>query len=131
MTATILSTTVSGNSAGGISTQPDIFSGGATVTITDCTISGNFSSPGGGGIFGTHTFLSVANSTISGNSTQGAGAVSRSLVVLLLRTAPLAAIQLEGAGAVSRVVLLLRTAPLAAIQLEPAGAASITTRRWM
>jgi len=74
VTTTILSTTVSGNSqGGGVFTQPDIFSGGATVTITDCTISGNFSAPGGGGISGTHTALSVANSTISGNSTERNG----------------------------------------------------------
>jgi predicted outer membrane repeat protein len=84
VTATILSTTVSGNSQGGVFTQPNIFSGGATVTITDCTISGNFSAPGGGGIFGTHTFLSVANSTISGNSTPRSGggiSVSGGLVI--------------------------------------------------
>ena len=84
VTATILSTTVSGNSGGGISTQPAIFSGGATVTITDCTISGNFSSPGGGGINGYATSLSVANSTISGNSTPGSGggiSVSGGLVI--------------------------------------------------
>ena len=73
VTATILSTTVSGNLAGGIVTQPDIISGGATVTITDCTISSNFSAPGGGGIFGSATFLTVANSTISGNSTGRSG----------------------------------------------------------
>jgi predicted outer membrane repeat protein len=73
VTATILSTTVSGNSQGGVVTAPNIFSGGATVTITDCTISGNFSAPGGGGIFGAHTSLSVANSTISGNSTGRSG----------------------------------------------------------
>ena len=84
MTATILSTTVSGNSQGGVSSVPNIFSGGATVTITDCTISSNFSAPGGGGIFGTHTFLSVANSTISGNSTPRSGggiSVSGGLVI--------------------------------------------------
>ena len=73
VTTTILSTTVSGNSQCGVSSVPNIFSGGATVTITDCTISGNFSQPGGGGIFGTHTFLTVANSTISGNSTPSNG----------------------------------------------------------
>jgi predicted outer membrane repeat protein len=73
VTATILSTTVSGNSQGGVFTQPNIFSGGATVTITDCTISGNFSAPGGGGINGVHTSLSVANSTINGNSTERNG----------------------------------------------------------
>jgi predicted outer membrane repeat protein len=84
VTATILSTTVSGNSQGGVSSVPNIFSGGATVTITDCTIRSNFSAPGGGGIFGTHTFLSVANSTISGNSTprNGGGiSVSGGLVI--------------------------------------------------
>jgi predicted outer membrane repeat protein len=84
VTATILSSTVSGNSQGGVSSVPNIFSGGATVTITDCTISGNFSAPGGGGIFGTHTFLTVANSTISGNSTarNGGGiSVSGGLVI--------------------------------------------------
>ena len=84
VTATILSTTVSGNSQGGVSSVPNIFSGGATVTITDCTISGNSSAPGGGGIFGTHTFLTVANSTISGNSTAGSGggiSVSGGLVI--------------------------------------------------
>ena len=123
VTAMILSTTVSGNSGGGISTQPAIFSGGATVTITDCTISGNFSAPGGGGIFGTHTCLTVANSTISGNSTalSGGGIDGGGTV---LRTAPLAAIQLEPVGAASTVVLLSRTAPLATIQLESVGAAS-------
>ena len=84
VTATILSTTVSGNSQGGVSSVPNIFSGGATVTITDCTISSNFSAPGGGGIFGTHTFLSVANSTITGNSTPRSGggiSVSGGLVI--------------------------------------------------
>jgi predicted outer membrane repeat protein len=84
VTATILSTTVIGNSQGGVSSVPNIFSGGATVTITDCTISSNFSAPGGGGIFGTHTFLTVANSTISGNSTprNGGGiSVSGGLVI--------------------------------------------------
>lgn len=82
--ATILGSTVSGNSAGGVVAAPNIFSGGATVTITDCTISGNSSAPGGGGIFGTNTFLTVANSTISGNSTtrNGGGiSVSGGLVI--------------------------------------------------
>jgi hypothetical protein len=73
VTATIFSTTVSGNSYRGVFTQPNIFSGGATVTITDCTISGNFFASGGGRIFGTATFLTVANNTISGNSTGGSG----------------------------------------------------------
>jgi hypothetical protein len=73
VTATILSTTVSGNSQGGVFSLPYIFGGRANVTITHCTISGNFSAPGGGGILGTATFLTVANSTISGNSTGRSG----------------------------------------------------------
>jgi len=64
VTATILSTTVSGNSAGGVVAVPNFFDGRAYITITDRTISGNL----GGGIFGAATLLTVANSTISGNS---------------------------------------------------------------
>jgi predicted outer membrane repeat protein len=73
VTATILSTTVSGNSAGGVEASPNFFGGRAYITIIDCTISGNFRTMGGGGIFATNTSLSVANSTISGNSTGGSG----------------------------------------------------------
>jgi hypothetical protein len=76
VTATILSTTVSGNLAGGVLSAPNFFGGRAYITITDCTISGNFSAPGEGGIFGgVGTLLTVANSTISGNSagTSGGG----------------------------------------------------------
>jgi predicted outer membrane repeat protein len=72
VTATIVSTTVSGNSYG-VYTLPAIFSGGATVTINDCTISGNFSPTNGGGISCNNTFLTVANSTISGNSAGRSG----------------------------------------------------------
>jgi predicted outer membrane repeat protein len=70
VTATILSTTVSGNSAGGVVAAPHFFGGRAYITITDCTISGN-----SGGILGARTKLTVANSTISGNSagTSGGG----------------------------------------------------------
>jgi hypothetical protein len=71
--ATILSTTVSGNSAGGVVASPHFFGGRAYITIIDCTISGNFRTMGGGGIFATNTSLSVANSTISGNSTGSSG----------------------------------------------------------
>ena len=90
VTATILSTTVSGNSAGGVVAAPNFFGGRAYITITDCTISGNFSASGRGGIHatGARTKLTVANSTISGNSagTSGGGIYGADL----LRTAPLA-----------------------------------------
>jgi hypothetical protein len=70
VTATILSTTVSGNPFGGVVAAPNFFGGRAYITITDCTISGN-----SGGIVGAATLLTVANSTISGNSagTSGGG----------------------------------------------------------
>jgi predicted outer membrane repeat protein len=74
VTATILSTTVSGNSAGGIVARPHIFGGRAYITIIDCIISGNSTAVNGGGIGGATT-LTVANSTISSNSagTSGGG----------------------------------------------------------
>jgi hypothetical protein len=73
--ATIVSTTVSGNSAGGVLTCGcGAFGGFAGVTITNSTISGNSSGDSGGGI---HlrgiTYLSIANSTISGNSAGTSG----------------------------------------------------------
>jgi hypothetical protein len=75
VTATILSTTVTGNSAGGVVAAPNFFGGRAYITIIDCTISGNFNTGAGGGIFGVGTSLTVANSTIIGNSagTSGGG----------------------------------------------------------
>jgi predicted outer membrane repeat protein len=67
--ATILSTTVSGNSAGGIEAAPNFFGGRAYITIIDCTISGNFATGTGGGILcGVNTTMTVADSTISSNS---------------------------------------------------------------
>src|SRR6476646_3660673 len=53
VTATSLSTAVSGNSAGGVVAAPHFFGGRASITVIDCTISGNFSTMGGGGIFAT------------------------------------------------------------------------------
>ena len=67
LTATIRSTTVSGNLEGGIVANVDVFVGsGLQLTITDCTISGN-SSYGGIHCEGAPN-LAVTNSTISGNS---------------------------------------------------------------
>ena len=52
VTATILSTTVSGNSAGGVVAAANPFGGRAYITITDCTISDNSTRVDGGGIGG-------------------------------------------------------------------------------
>jgi hypothetical protein len=74
VTATIRSTTVSGNLGGGIVANVGGFGITLQVTITDCTISGN-SSYGGIHCEGVPT-LTVTNSTISGNSAnagQGSG----------------------------------------------------------
>ena len=66
VTATIRSTTVSGNLAGGIIANVGGFGITLQVTITDCTISGN---SGYGGIHAEGIpSLTVINSTISGNS---------------------------------------------------------------
>ncbi len=67
LTATIRSTTVSGNLEGGIVASVDVFVGsGLQLTITDCTVSGN-SRFGGIHCEGAPN-LAVINSTISGNS---------------------------------------------------------------
>jgi predicted outer membrane repeat protein len=85
VTATILSTTVSGNSQGGIITSA--FFGGGTVTVTDSTISSNSTfggiSNGPGAIS-----LTVANSTISDNSSldNGGGIFSDSGVSIVNST---------------------------------------------
>ena len=73
-TATLTDSTISGNTAkrgGGIY----VYAG--TTSLTDCTISGNTILTGGnsgGGIYnGAYSTLSLKNSTISGNSSQGTG----------------------------------------------------------
>jgi predicted outer membrane repeat protein len=70
-TATIVSTTVRGNSAGGVETFGlcGLF-GAGQVTITNSTISGNSAN---GGIRSGLSALTVANSTISGNSSGDTG----------------------------------------------------------
>ena len=79
--ATILSTAVSGNSAGGVDTLGlcALF-GSAGVTITDCTISGNSAN---GGIRSATSALTVANSTVSGNSSgdTGGGIFASSVII--------------------------------------------------
>ncbi len=79
--ATILSTAVTGNSAGGVESQGlcALF-GSANVTITDCTISGNSAN---GGIRSATSALAVANSTVSGNSSgeTGGGIFASSVII--------------------------------------------------
>jgi hypothetical protein len=80
-TATIVSTTVSGNSAGGVFSSAG--QGSAGVTITNSTISGNSSHGGINAVnffpsSGTAANLSVANSTISGNSAPSGGGINAS-----------------------------------------------------
>ena len=49
----------------------DGFTGNATLTITNSTVSGNSASGAGGGIYNGQATLIVNNSTVSGNSTSG------------------------------------------------------------
>src|SRR4029077_8996022 len=62
--ATIIDTTISGNSAPG--SGGGIAGGYWGVTIVNSTISGNSAGGGAGGVGG--TFVDIMNSTISGNS---------------------------------------------------------------
>jgi hypothetical protein len=72
-TLTITNSTLSGNSAS--NAGGGIFNSGTTLTITNCTLSGNSGGDsGGGGIFNySGTTLTITNSTLSGNSA-GVGA---------------------------------------------------------
>src|SRR5205814_2123005 len=69
-TATIFSTAVSGNSAGGVFTSGSGH-GFQSLAITNSTVSGN--STYGGIRASGNSYLSVANSTISGNSAADSG----------------------------------------------------------
>ena len=74
--ATIVSTMVSGNSAGGVFSAAGGVIGSAGVTIINSTISGNLSGDRGGGVLaGGFTSLSIMNSTISGNSAGTGGGI--------------------------------------------------------
>ncbi len=73
-TCTLMSSTVSGNSAdsgGGIYSN-GAFSGNAVLSLTGCTISGNQSTTNGGGILSSGTsgraMLNLTSCTVSGNS---------------------------------------------------------------
>jgi hypothetical protein len=108
VTATIRSTTVSGNLEGGIVANVGGFGITLQVTITDCTISGN-SSYGGIHAEGAPN-LAITNSTISGNSAnagQGRGGGIHADNGSRLRTAPLAVTQLQREAVASMVVLPL------------------------
>jgi hypothetical protein len=50
-----------------------IFNNGGNLTVSNCTVSGNYADAGGGGIYNTAGTLTVANSTVSGNVGNGGG----------------------------------------------------------
>src|SRR6266545_163542 len=75
-TLTVTNCTISGNSGGGIFNYGFSGSGTATLTITNCTVSGN---SGGGidnyGSYGAGATLTITNSTVSGNSAGYGGGI--------------------------------------------------------
>src|SRR5262245_45379331 len=50
-----------------------IFNNGGTLTLTDCTVSGNSAATAGGGIFNNGGTLTLTGCTVSGNSAATAG----------------------------------------------------------
>ena len=83
-TATLLRVTLSKNSAGDTGGAIDSDEG-VTVSLTDCTVSGNKSKNEGGGLDPSAGTVTVTNTTISGNhSAKGGGIQLESLGVLVL-----------------------------------------------
>jgi predicted outer membrane repeat protein len=72
-TLTVTNCTLSGNSA--TYNGGAIASGGGTLTVTNCTLSGNSAADYGGAIDGGGT-IKVTNSTLSGNSASWGGAIA-------------------------------------------------------
>jgi parallel beta-helix repeat protein len=72
-TATLTNCTITSNSA---SYGGGLYTGfGGTATLTNCTVSGNTASAGGGGVFDcASATTTLTNCTISGNSALGGGA---------------------------------------------------------
>jgi hypothetical protein len=67
---TITNGVVSGDYGGGI------YNNRSTLTVSNCTLSGNSAEYHGGGIYNDHATLTVSNSTLSGNSSpQGGGGI--------------------------------------------------------
>ena len=64
-TTTLTNCTVSGNSA---SNGGGLYNGGGTTTLTNCTVSGNSAGGGGGGLFDNSGTTTLTNCTVSGNS---------------------------------------------------------------
>ena len=49
-----------------------MYNNGGTLSMTDCTISGNTSTSGGGGLGGHNGTLTLTNCTVSGNTRRSA-----------------------------------------------------------
>ncbi len=74
-TVNISGVTVRNGNASGADDGGGIFNPVGTVTIMNCTFSGNSSADGGGGIFNNGGDLTITNSTFSGNSAPNGGGI--------------------------------------------------------
>src|SRR5262249_4310013 len=74
-TTTLTNCTVSGNSAsfGGGVGTGSVYNPGGTTTLTNCTVSGNSASRIGGGVSMDHGTLTLTNCTVNGNSAGSGG----------------------------------------------------------
>ncbi len=68
VTASISGMTITGGSAGGGLSGGGLYNDGGTVTLTDCTLSGNSAGYGGGGLFSRFGTTTLTDCTITSNS---------------------------------------------------------------
>jgi Bacterial Ig-like domain (group 3) len=96
-TLTLTDCTVSGNSA---SFGGGIYNNRGMLTLIDCTVSGN-SAKYGGGLFDQHGTITLSDSTISGNSAKYGGGVDSSTGTLALTNCTVSENSANGGGGIN------------------------------
>lgn len=69
----VLNCVITDNILGSAGAGGGIFSSGGSLTVTNCTVSGNIAGGSGGGIVSNDSSLAVTNCTVSGNVASGSG----------------------------------------------------------